>query len=227
MKLLFQKARIQIRVFASQMFDLCISIRLTVKHLAPIFVKVSINLKEGEKMDQRVIKTKAALTQALFKLLENKTIEKITVTELCRTAHIDRRTFYIHYSNVSDIFEDYQDQMSFEVYQALSNAKYGAEGLLDVFHQILMQNYRGFKYLCLNQQQHLLVEKLQKMVFETLCDSLLSERVAEDNKVILKYLSSGLIDTYVYWFSHSDEVDYETLVKTNKKIVQANLELLH
>lgn len=208
------------------MVDLCISIVLTLKRLAPIFAKVSINLVEGEKVDQRVAKTKKALTEGLFKLLENKTIEQITVTELCRIAHIDRRTFYIHYSNVSDIFEDYQEDLSLEVYQALSASKYGAEGLLNVFHEILMKNYRAFKYLCLNQQQHLLVEKLQEMLFETLCDSLLSKKDDEHNKVILKYLSSGLIDTYVYWFSHSDEVEYDNLIKTNKKIVQANLKLL-
>jgi len=67
-------------------------------------------------LDERVRKTKQALTTALFKLLATQPIDTITVTALCRTAHINRRTFYSHYEHVTDIFDDYQIILAKSVY---------------------------------------------------------------------------------------------------------------
>ena len=47
--------------------------------------------------DRRVRKTKKAIQEAYFKLLEKKKTEKITVAEITREADIDRKTFYLHY----------------------------------------------------------------------------------------------------------------------------------
>lgn len=178
-------------------------------------------------MDKRIIKTRYALTHALFDLLEDHSIDKITVTQLCRCAGVDRRTFYTHYSGIADIFEDYQNQLSNQVYSAFTSARNtDAEKLLRIFHQILMDNYTGFKHLCLNEQHHILVAKLQQMLYETLCDILLVQSQDTADKVVLQYLSSGLIDSYVFWFSHQDEIEYNVLVATNTRIAQTNLALV-
>ena len=61
--------------------------------------------------DRRIKKTKKALRKSLFKLLEEKNISQITVTELALAADINRSTFYIYYDDVYDMihvveFED-------------------------------------------------------------------------------------------------------------------------
>ncbi len=48
--------------------------------------------------DRRVRKTKKAIQDAYFRLLEKKRTEKITVAEITREADIDRKTFYLHYT---------------------------------------------------------------------------------------------------------------------------------
>lgn len=50
-----------------------------------------------EKIDLRVVKTKENITHSFLELLEKKSIEKITVKELCEKARISRNTFYQHY----------------------------------------------------------------------------------------------------------------------------------
>ncbi|KRM09337.1 TetR/AcrR family transcriptional regulator [Paucilactobacillus suebicus] len=176
-------------------------------------------------MDRRIIKTKAALRTALFKLLQDKKIEQIKVTELCREAGINRRTFYIHYDHVEDIFEDYQDEMAQRVYEALSVRYQNLDALLKVFDEILMDNFEGFKYLCQNQQHHVLVDQLQQMLFDTLCDVLLTSGNGR-GKIILQYLSDGLINSYVYWFNHPEVATYETLTLTNRQLTHNCTELL-
>ncbi|MEK4627981.1 MAG: TetR-like C-terminal domain-containing protein [Solibacillus sp.] len=58
-------------------------------------------------MDLRVKKTHESLQRALLILLKNKSLENISVAELCRIAEINRGTFYLHYKNVHGVFERY------------------------------------------------------------------------------------------------------------------------
>ncbi|MFX3673475.1 MAG: TetR/AcrR family transcriptional regulator [Paenisporosarcina sp.] len=57
--------------------------------------------------DLRVIKTKQSLQEALLVLLQTKTLKSISITEICRMANINRGTFYLHYGQIEDLFEEY------------------------------------------------------------------------------------------------------------------------
>lgn len=59
------------------------------------------------KMDLRVYKTKEALREALMILLKEKSLNSVSVTELCRIAKVNRGTFYAHFGQVENLFEDY------------------------------------------------------------------------------------------------------------------------
>ncbi len=59
------------------------------------------------KEDLRVRKTKRALFDAFMRLVGEKTIDEITVNELCDAADIRRATFYKHYSDKYDFLTAY------------------------------------------------------------------------------------------------------------------------
>lgn len=63
------------------------------------------------KENQRIILTKRMLKEALLKLMETKSIQKISVSELCKEAGINRVTFYNHYSAPSDILTEMGDEL--------------------------------------------------------------------------------------------------------------------
>ena len=54
--------------------------------------------------DIRVVKTIESIENALFTLLHEKPLSKITVTELARTARINKGTFYLHYLDINDLY---------------------------------------------------------------------------------------------------------------------------
>lgn len=62
-------------------------------------------------MDQRVLVTKKILRDALLQLMEEKSINKITPTELCRKANINRNTFYSHYRAPEDVLHEIEDEI--------------------------------------------------------------------------------------------------------------------
>src|SRR3954453_23732446 len=67
-------------------------------------------LIRGEKMsrtDLRIVKTKIALHNALLDLLKEQALEDISISEICRKATINRGTFYLHYNQIEDLFEEY------------------------------------------------------------------------------------------------------------------------
>ena len=50
----------------------------------------------AQKENQRITLTKKLLQEGLLRLLEVKTLDNISVTELCRESGINRATFYNH-----------------------------------------------------------------------------------------------------------------------------------
>lgn len=69
-------------------------------------------------MDPRGRRTRAALHDALLCLLRDRAISDVTVSELCRAAHIHRTTFYKHYGSVSEFvrstFTEVDDLLAFD-----------------------------------------------------------------------------------------------------------------
>lgn len=58
------------------------------------------------KTDRRTLYTRQQIKDSIFQLLKKKTFSKITVTEVCRLAEINRGTFYLHYLDMEDVLDD-------------------------------------------------------------------------------------------------------------------------
>lgn len=56
-------------------------------------------------LDRRTRKTREAMYLALSGLLQEKPLNAISVTELARAADINRSTFYLHFTDIYDMFE--------------------------------------------------------------------------------------------------------------------------
>ncbi len=67
--------------------------------------------EKTKKEDRRIRYTKQVIKDTLLKLLEKNQFAKITVTELCRRAEINRGTFYLHYYDMNDVLDDILDDM--------------------------------------------------------------------------------------------------------------------
>lgn len=57
-------------------------------------------------MDDRIQRTKTALRNTLIKLMKNKPVGEISVSEITRKAGLDRTTFYYHYKSVGDVLDE-------------------------------------------------------------------------------------------------------------------------
>ena len=62
--------------------------------------------EKTQKEDRRTRYTRQVIKEAFLTLLEEKEYPKITVTEICRLAEINRGTFYLHYYDTADVLDD-------------------------------------------------------------------------------------------------------------------------
>ncbi len=64
----------------------------------------------------RITRTKKALKEALIELLKIKTFNKITVSQICEKAYVNRVTFYTHYQDKYELYEDYLNGIKDEIF---------------------------------------------------------------------------------------------------------------
>ena len=69
----------------------------------------------GKQTDRRIVRTKKEILNALTLLLEQKTIDEITVKEITDLAGINRGTFYLHYVDKYDLMEKSVNQLILEM----------------------------------------------------------------------------------------------------------------
>lgn len=61
--------------------------------------------------DRRVLRTKKNIRQTFLQLLSEKSLTQLTVKELSEQADINRKTFYMYYSNIEEILFELEDEL--------------------------------------------------------------------------------------------------------------------
>ena len=66
----------------------------------------------GSDMENRRVKmTKKLLKDAILELLEERNLDRITVTDICAAADVNRSTFYAHYEDIHGLLREIEDDM--------------------------------------------------------------------------------------------------------------------
>lgn len=72
--------------------------------------------------DRRIQKSRKIIQDSFLEILKEKSLNKITVTEICRKANVCRGTFYLHYQDVYDLYEKGENELYAGLYQIFENA---------------------------------------------------------------------------------------------------------
>ena len=99
-----------------------------------------------EKINSRALYTRQLLKESLLELMKKKPIAKISLSELCREADVNRNTFYTHYDSpemlLACIEHDFYKQVQHSVVEALQT-----KDTLDLFEKICKTIYKN-RELC-------------------------------------------------------------------------------
>jgi len=125
-----------------------------------------------ENLDNRVRYTKAALQQALLRILKTKHIDKVTIKELCQEAKINRGTFYLHYGTPNDLLMEIEQQFIDEnmaQFRPYFQGGYETSYMADLFAGIL-KNRELCQIIMGKNGNPRFVERIQKMIRPSIID---------------------------------------------------------
>ena len=97
--------------------------------------------------DLRVKKTLKQIDNALLNILSETSFDKITVDELCRTAIINRSTFYKYYKNKNDLLNNYLTRV-IERFKQQIDAAFVTASPENIHNVIYQKTLKEFLILC-------------------------------------------------------------------------------
>ncbi|MDO4545649.1 MAG: TetR/AcrR family transcriptional regulator [Bacillota bacterium] len=164
--------------------------------------------------DRRVIRTKNSIKTAFMKLLQEKPIGSISISELAERANIDRRTFYLHYTCIEDIIAAIEKEDALRIREALTDKEhFTIDSFLKFLTDMMVDNldyytciiktptYSQFEHNC----KDILKECIKNAFYE---DSHLSEIEFD---VYAEYVSSGIMGVYTQWIRTDSDLSLESL----------------
>ncbi len=181
--------------------------------------------------DKRVIRTKKAIRGALFKLMESKDIANITISELTNLANVNRRTFYTHYSNLTDILDETESEIV-EALQKLierfdtSNMTESIYILFIKLNRIITEDYGFYFQLMKSDFRGVLISRM-KGVLKASNDKILGRISVNANEKYVMLLSSfingGFLNLFLEWNKYGkgvSDVSIETAAKVASVMVE-------
>ena len=78
---------------------------------------------ESEKMNRKRSYSRMVIRQALLDILKATPLSKVTVTDICKRADVNRTTFYANYEDIYDLLRSIVQELHDEIQQVLVQYK--------------------------------------------------------------------------------------------------------
>lgn len=185
---------------------------------------------DKEVVDKRCIKTRKAIKTALVKLMAEKELSSITITEIAEAAEINRKTFYTHYRDIYDILDEIEDNLIKKLFHILDNADI-LKSMYDpypLFRELTMEinkDLEFYKLLLQSQDYYSLLDKIQGIFKKRYLE--LSEDTSNPDRELMPYIidfiSSGITSVYKEWFASERNISLEQLSKSLSLLIGSGL----
>lgn len=154
--------------------------------------------------DRRIRKTKKALKEGLIDLMLEKDLQNITVKELSERADVHRATFYSHYMDVYDLYEQIENTAFEELSSIIvSDPTHSYDGIYNV---IIDYIYKNSKMCCLffdKSSNQNFYDRISAFLEERYSEIYLYENneteITEEWKYLICYHVQGCISIISRW----------------------------
>jgi AcrR family transcriptional regulator len=173
-----------------------------------------------KKKDRRIGKTQKSIRDASIALIMEKDITQITVKELSERANINRKTFYMHYSSIEDIFDKIENEIIEKLLFILDqydffDKQFDAYSFFQSLNDVINQDFDLYQKLVHANSNNFLIVKVKKILKDTLLEKY-SKKLKISKEVYLlcaEYTASGVISLYIEWFNMKSDLSLEDLAK--------------
>ncbi len=171
--------------------------------------------------DARVRYTKMVIENNFLELLQEKPVAKITVTELCQKAQINRATFYKHYLDVPDLLEKLEEKLFDQIRDIFRNHSLDFErSLLNLMEHTRKEGMR-FMVLGTENGDPNLMAKTFRLCYENaypIVERNLPQMKNAQREMLYQFMSQGAGAILTYWIQDDMRMQPEEVVKLIMKL---------
>ena len=174
--------------------------------------------------------SKKKICSAYLNLLVNKG-KSFTVTDIVKLTNINRGTFYLHYSSIKDVEQAIEEDLA-NNFKSLERdfrqveIDKSPEIIVKKLNEILSKDLDYYKLLIKAKDSTYLIDKIKNYLFKSISNNFMIMRYVmnyENFKIIVQYIVSGVLDTYIDWFKGNINCTLEELSAILCKIIKGGL----
>lgn len=175
------------------------------------------------------LRSRKLINEALADILQEKPLDKITVTEVVARAGINRGTFYAHYADIPDVIQhliqDTFAKIRTVISQKPEQLQMLPELLLSRIMEILMEDMDFYRKVMASSTAPLMQEQLVEFVIQYLLDQ--EELYALGNhrqyELTIRFCAGGLSNLYRDWFFGKLDMPLEELNAQGARMIRGVL----
>lgn len=163
---------------------------------------------EKRSADRRVIKTKKAIKNAFARLLSEKDINDITISDIAAVADINRKTFYNYYAGVHEVIDEIEDDIITHVDAALTeidfkNSLNSPYLIFEKLTAIINTDMDFFGYLLSMNSNVSLTSKIADLLKSKVKAIIMQYMEIEEFRldIMLEFMISAMVAVYRRWFN--------------------------
>jgi len=173
-------------------------------------------------MDRRTKYTQNVIQETLIDLLSEKDLNKITVSEICEIADVNRATFYRYYLDVYDLLEKIEMRFSEELilaYEKEELTDYTVSKFAKALLKVFVENKKLVKVLFNQKAPTNFLDEILELVYQTCKEKWEQEMLnikEEDIEYAALFLFNGALGAINFWIKN----DFDKEVDEISKIIE-------
>jgi AcrR family transcriptional regulator len=191
-------------------------------------MKEKVNLMVGTKNNRRTQYTIQVIKEAFLRLLNTNELSKITVTQICKEADVNRGTFYLHFDDPLDLFHKIESEFVDQIRPVLAiRPQEQIHDWLKRLTIIFKDNEVVSRMILANYRDGIMVSELFSEVREQAIEEF-KEDFNEKDPHILKYyfayFADGTISAILSWLEDEEDHSIEGITKALTNVLSRSKE---
>lgn len=175
------------------------------------------------------VRSRKLIKASLGDLLQEKPLDKITVTDVVARAGINRGTFYAHYRDIPDVIDHLIQETFTRLRKALSDAPKDMSALPRILtrqlRDIMEEDMVFYRKILNSGASQLMQRQLTDIMLEYMLsrEAEFSSMDHEQYVVLIRFCAGGLGALYHDWFSGKIEISLEEMNERAEKMMRGLL----
>lgn len=186
---------------------------------------------KNSNLDRRTKYSLRVIRAAMFELLETKSLDAVTVTDICAKADVNRGTFYKYYRDVYDLFEKTQDEFIDEIHVLFDETQATGSEIPDFFtsvFRILSENKELVRIARNSEFTEQFTKKLLVFVLPQINQLIINsdpDTSQEKARFLSEYIMGGCTGVVAAWIAENMAIPADRMEQYITEFVKKTLQI--